>query len=52
MLKSIARPSAMEFGGDAAVKNCRKLERTKNTMARVPSAEKDTKGRRTMPNHL
>ena len=38
MLKLIARPSAMEFGGDGAAENCCKLERTKNAMARVPSA--------------
>ena len=52
MLKSIARLSTMEFGGDGVVKNCRMLERMKKTTARVPSAEKDIKGRREMPNHL
>ena len=52
MLMSIARASARRSGFSGAVKNCRKLERMKNTMATAPSAEKDTMGRRTMPNHL
>ena len=50
--RSIACPSATEFGGDDAVKNCHKLEQMKNMMVRVPSTEKDTRGRRTILNHL
>ena len=45
MLMSIARPLAKEFGAGP-------LLRKKTMMARAPSAEKDIKGRRTMPNHL
>ena len=52
MLKSIARASARRSGGSGAVMNCRRKERRKNTMAMAPSAEKDTIGRRMMPNHL
>ena len=52
MLMSIARASARVSGGCGAVKKCRRLERMKNTMATAPSAEKDTMGRRIMPNHL
>ena len=52
MLRSIARASARMFGSDGLPKMWRRLERTKKQMARTASAEKDTMGRRTMPNHL
>ena len=52
MLKSMARASARRSGGCGAVKKRRRKERKKNTMAMAPSAEKDTIGRRTIPNHL
>jgi hypothetical protein len=34
------------------LKKCRRRVRMKNTTEMVPSAEKDTRGRRMMPNHL
>jgi 3-methyladenine DNA glycosylase AlkD len=52
MLKSIARASARRSGGCGAEKKRRNKERRKNAMATAPSAEKDTTGRRMMPNHL
>ena len=52
MLKSIARARAKRSGGSGAMKNCRRLERMKNTMATVPSTEKDTNGSKMMLNHL
>jgi hypothetical protein len=54
MLKSIARASARRSGGcgTVTVKKRRRRERRKNTIAMAPLAEKDTIGRRTMPNHL
>ena len=52
MLMSIARASARMFGSDGARKKWRRQERMKNQMARTASAENDTIGRRTMPNHL
>jgi hypothetical protein len=52
MLKSIARVSARRFGGCGVEMKRRRKERRKYTMAIAPSAEKDTNGRRTMPNHL
>jgi hypothetical protein len=52
MLKSIARVSTRRFGGCGAVVKRRRKERRKYTMAAAPLGEKDTNGRRTMPNHL
>jgi hypothetical protein len=52
MLMSIARASARMSGSDGARKKWRRQERMKNQMARTASAEKDTRGRSTMPNHL
>jgi 3-methyladenine DNA glycosylase AlkD len=52
MLKSIARVSARRFGGSGASMKRLRKERRKYTIATAPSAEKDTIGRRTMPNHL
>ena len=52
MLKSIARASARRSGGCGAVIKRRRKERRKNAMATAASAEKDTIGRRMMPNHL
>jgi hypothetical protein len=52
MLKSIARALARRSGGCGTEKKRRRKERRKYTMATAPSAEKDTIGRRTMPNHL
>ena len=52
MLKSIARVSARRSGGSGFVMKRRRKVRRKYTMATAPSAEKDTNGRRMMPNHL
>jgi len=52
MLRSIARASARMFGSDGALKKWRRQDRMKNQIARTASAEKDTMGRRTIPNHL
>lgn len=52
MLKSIARASARRSGGDGVEMKRRRKECKKNTIATAPSAEKDTIGRRMMPNHL
>jgi len=52
MLMSIARASAMVSGGSGALTKLRRLERMMNQRAMVPSAEKETRGRRMIPNHL
>jgi len=51
MLKSIARASARIFGSDGALKKWRRQDRMKNQIASTASAENDTTGRRTIPNH-
>lgn len=52
MLRSIARASARIFGSDGALKKWRREVRMKNQIASTASAENDTIGRRTIPNHL
>jgi hypothetical protein len=53
MLMSIARAWARLSGGCGVLRmNAFSDWRMKNVMATVASAEKDTIGRRTMPNHL
>ena len=54
MLMSIARAWARLSGGEGVLKRKYALShwRMKNVTATAASAEKDTIGRRTMPNHL
>ena len=52
MLKSIVHASVRRSGGCGTGRKRRRKERRKYTTAMVPSAEKDTDVRRTMPNYL
>lgn len=52
ILRSIAFAFAKVAGGGGVPKNTRSKYRTKKIMATAPSAEYETSGRRTRPNHL
>jgi len=52
MLMSIARAEARVSGGGSGRTNALSDWRMKKVMVTIASAEKDTIGRRTMPNHL